>query len=94
MLDLYRMEEGKSIEADMRKCLAKITGNLINIEQHEPGRIEKVKEKLLSLLNENHLTGNIDKTGLNRNSSTILRNMISTKKGKAQATHIIFHRKH
>ncbi len=61
MLDLYRMEEGKSIEADMRKCLAKITGNLINIEQHEPGRIEKVKEKLLSLLNENHLTGNIDK---------------------------------
>ncbi len=61
MLDLYRREEGKSIETDMRKCLSKITSHLINIEELEPGRIEKVKEKLLSLLNENYITENIEK---------------------------------
>ncbi len=60
-LDEYRMVEGKSIEADMRKCLQKITGFLSEIEKHEPGRIEKVREKLLSLLNENAVTENIDR---------------------------------
>lgn len=61
MLDLYRTEEGKSIETDMKKCLSKITDHLIRIEEFEPGRIEKVKEKLLSLMSENPVTENHEK---------------------------------
>lgn len=61
VIDLYRTEEGKSIDADMRKCLSKILTYLENIESFEPGRIERVREKLMSLLKENAGTENIDK---------------------------------
>lgn len=61
MLDLYRTEEGKSIENDLRKCLSKILTSLETIETFEPGRITRVREKLLSLLEESTGTGNIDK---------------------------------
>jgi uncharacterized protein (TIGR00255 family) len=60
VLDLYRSEEGKSIEADMKKCLEKILGYLKNIETFEPERIVRVREKLLSLLAGSG-TENIDK---------------------------------
>jgi len=61
MLDLYRTEEGRSIEADLKKCLAKILNSLEIIETFEPGRITKVRERLISLLEENTTTENLDK---------------------------------
>lgn len=61
MLDLYRAEEGKSITTDMKKCLSNILTHLEAVESFEPGRISKVREKLISILNENNGTENIDK---------------------------------
>lgn len=61
ILDDYRTGEGRSIEADLRKCLLKIMGSLGAIEEFEPGRIHKVREKLMLLLEENTGTENIDK---------------------------------
>lgn len=61
MLDLYRVEEGKSIETDLRKSIEAILSSLARIETFESGRITKIREKLLSILNENNGTENIDK---------------------------------
>jgi uncharacterized protein (TIGR00255 family) len=61
ILDLYRTEEGKSIETDIKICLSKILDSLNRIEDFEAGRITKVKEKLLSILKENIGTENLDK---------------------------------
>lgn len=61
MLDLYRTEEGNSIEADMKKCIGKILTSLETIETFETGRITKIREKILSLLKDNVGTENIDK---------------------------------
>lgn len=61
VLDLYRIEEGKSIETDLRKRISGILDSLSSIEKFEPGRIEKVREKLISILNENNGTENLDK---------------------------------
>jgi len=61
ILDLYRAEEGKSIESDLRKCLSGIISALEQIEKFEPGRITKVREKLIAILEENTGTENIDK---------------------------------
>jgi len=61
VLDLYRTEEGKSIEADMKGCILKILSCLNSIETFEPGRISKVREKLISILEENTGTENVDK---------------------------------
>jgi uncharacterized protein (TIGR00255 family) len=61
MLDLYRTEEGKSIETDLRERISGILGSLAAIETFEPGRIERVRDKLLSILKENNGTQNIDK---------------------------------
>lgn len=61
ILDFYRTEEGKSIEADMKSCLSRIMLSLRSIEDFEPGRITKVKEKLISILEENAGTENLDK---------------------------------
>jgi len=60
-LDIYRIEEGKSIEADLRKRISGILESLRIIETFEPGRIERVREKLLSILRENNGTENLDK---------------------------------
>jgi uncharacterized protein (TIGR00255 family) len=60
-LDVYRCEEGKSIEADIRLRLANILSYLADIEPFESTRITKVREKLLSILNENAGSENIDK---------------------------------
>jgi uncharacterized protein (TIGR00255 family) len=61
LLDQYRQEEGKSIEKDLKKCMTRILESLSSIETFEPGRIEKVKEKLISILKENNGTENLDK---------------------------------
>lgn len=61
VLDLYRVEEGKSIEADIRKRVSGILGSLAEVEKFEPGRIDKVREKLWAILSENNGTENIDK---------------------------------
>jgi uncharacterized protein (TIGR00255 family) len=60
-LDIYRAEEGKSIETDIRKCISKILDYLTTVETFEPGRIEKVREKLTAILKENNGTENLDK---------------------------------
>jgi len=61
VLDIYRIEEGKSIEADLRKSISGILDSLKTIELCEPGRIEKVREKLLNILRDNATTENLDK---------------------------------
>jgi uncharacterized protein (TIGR00255 family) len=61
MLDIYRIEEGNALEKDIRKNLNRITSSLEHIESFEEGRIKKVREKLLSILNENVNSENIDK---------------------------------
>ncbi len=61
VLDLYRTEEGKSIETDMKNCISKILSYLNSIETFEPGRISRVREKLISILEENAGTENLDK---------------------------------
>jgi uncharacterized protein (TIGR00255 family) len=61
VLDLYRIEEGKSIETDLRKRILGILDSLSSVETFEPGRIEKVREKLISILKENNGTENLDK---------------------------------
>jgi uncharacterized protein (TIGR00255 family) len=60
MLDLYRIEEGKSIMLDLKKCIEKILSLLEAIETFEAGRITKIREKLLSILAENLGNENID----------------------------------
>lgn len=61
MLDLYRIEEGNSIMTDLKKCIGKILALLETIETFEPGRIIKVREKLMTILEENNGNENIDK---------------------------------
>ncbi len=61
ILDLYRAEEGKSIETDLRKRIAGILESLAAVEEFEPGRITKVREKLWAILRENNGTENMDK---------------------------------
>lgn len=61
MLDLYRIEEGNALEKDLRNNLGRIISSLESIEPFEEGRIKKVREKLLSILNENANSENIDK---------------------------------
>jgi uncharacterized protein (TIGR00255 family) len=61
MLDLFRAEEGNSIMADFQRCIGKIISLLGNIETFEAGRITKIREKLMVILEENLGTENIDK---------------------------------
>ena len=58
---MYRTEEGKSLESDLKKCLSRILSSLGNIEVFEPDRITKVREKLITTLQENVSTENLDK---------------------------------
>lgn len=59
-LDSYRIEEGKSIEKDMKNSIAKILQYLGETEPFEPERILKVREKLSSLLSETPGSENVD----------------------------------
>ena len=61
MLDLYRIEEGNSIMTDLKKCIGKILSLLETVQPFEAGRIIKIREKLMSLLEENLASEKIDK---------------------------------
>jgi uncharacterized protein (TIGR00255 family) len=61
MLDMFRIEEGKSITADLNKSIEKILSLLLTVQTFEEGRINKVREKLKNILEENLGTENIDK---------------------------------
>jgi uncharacterized protein (TIGR00255 family) len=61
MLDLYRIEEGNSIMMDLKKCITKILSLLETVETFEHGRITKIREKLMSLLEDNQGTEKVDK---------------------------------
>ncbi|MCX6326854.1 MAG: DUF1732 domain-containing protein [Bacteroidia bacterium] len=61
MLDLYRIEEGNSIMTDLKKCIGKILSLLETVGTFEEGRITKIREKLMSILEENVGTENLDK---------------------------------
>lgn len=61
VLDLYRIEEGKSIETDLKKRISGILDSLSAVETFEPGRIGKVREKLITILKDNNGTENLDK---------------------------------
>jgi uncharacterized protein (TIGR00255 family) len=60
LLDLYRTEEGKSLEADLIRCIGKILTYLYEIETFEGARITKIREKLNSSLNEYIGKENVD----------------------------------
>jgi len=59
-LDNYRVEEGKSIEADLAKCIGNIIGHLADVGQFEQERIQKIREKLNSSLVANIGRENVD----------------------------------
>jgi uncharacterized protein (TIGR00255 family) len=59
-LERYRIDEGNSIMVDMRKCTSNILKLLSEVEKFEAGRIKKVREKLLALLQENLGSEKID----------------------------------
>jgi uncharacterized protein (TIGR00255 family) len=61
MLDLYRIEEGNSIMTDLKKCIGKIISLLDTVQTFETGRITKIREKLMSLLEENLGSEKVDK---------------------------------
>jgi uncharacterized protein (TIGR00255 family) len=61
MVDLYRIEEGNSIKIDLEKHIQNILASLEVVKTFEEGRITKIREKLLSNLDENVKTENIDK---------------------------------
>jgi uncharacterized protein (TIGR00255 family) len=61
MLDLYRIEEGNSIMTDLKKCIGKILSLLETVQTFEAGRISKIREKLISLLEENLGPEKVDK---------------------------------
>jgi uncharacterized protein (TIGR00255 family) len=61
MLDLYRIEEGNSIMTDMKKSIDKILALLDDVATFEPGRINRVREKLQAMLEQNISSENIDK---------------------------------
>lgn len=60
-LDLYRIEEGKPLEADLIRCVGKILNMLEEVEKFEGERITKIREKLNSSLVENVGIDKIDK---------------------------------
>jgi uncharacterized protein (TIGR00255 family) len=61
MADLYRLEEGKALEADILKSVNRITGYLENLRDVEGDRISKMREKLTNLLRDAVGSENVDK---------------------------------
>jgi uncharacterized protein (TIGR00255 family) len=59
-LDGYRSDEGKSLEADLIRCIGKILGFLQEVEHFEVERTNKIREKLNSSLIENVGKQNVD----------------------------------
>jgi uncharacterized protein (TIGR00255 family) len=61
MLDGYRIDEGKSLEADLMRCVGKILSLLEDVGKFEGDRITRIRERLNTSLAENVGTENIDK---------------------------------
>jgi uncharacterized protein (TIGR00255 family) len=59
-LDSYRSEEGKSIESDLIRCIGKILKDLEDIENFEGERINKIRQKIKTALEDNIKSENID----------------------------------
>ncbi|HOO99420.1 MAG TPA: YicC family protein [Bacteroidales bacterium] len=59
-LDSYRIEEGRSLEADMVSCTRKIMAYLEEIKNFEGERITRIREKFSSVLTEFQGNSNID----------------------------------
>ncbi|MBN1108851.1 MAG: YicC family protein [Bacteroidales bacterium] len=60
-LDQYRIEEGRSLAADMVNCTRKILAYLEEISNFEGERISRIREKFISVLTEFQGNSNIDK---------------------------------
>jgi uncharacterized protein (TIGR00255 family) len=60
MVDQYRIEEGKALEADLSSSVKKILVLLESIGEFESDRITKVREKLTNSLNETIGSENVD----------------------------------
>jgi uncharacterized protein (TIGR00255 family) len=61
MTDLYRLEEGRAMEADLSKSVASITRYLDNLGTVEGDRLSRMREKLTATLNETVGSENIDR---------------------------------
>lgn len=61
MTDLYRIEEGKAMEADLTKSVAGIAMYLENLGSVEGDRLSKMREKLTATLQEAVGSENIDR---------------------------------
>lgn len=60
LLDQYRIDEGKALEADLSGSVKKILGFLDNISPFESDRINKIREKLTATLKETIGSENVD----------------------------------
>jgi len=61
MTDLYRLEEGKALEADLSGSVHRILQYLENLASVEGDRMVRMRERLTALLKETVGTENIDK---------------------------------
>lgn len=60
LLDQYRIDEGKALEADLSGSVKKILGFLDNISPFESDRINKIREKLTATLKDTIGSENVD----------------------------------
>ncbi len=60
MTDLYRLEEGKAMEADLTRSVQKILQSLENLAAVEGDRLVRMRDKLTALLKDAVGTENID----------------------------------
>ncbi len=51
-LDLYRIEEGKALETDMRGSVVSIIKHLEEVKVYEAGRIVRIRERIVSSLDK------------------------------------------
>lgn len=61
MADLYRLEEGRAMEADLTKSVASINRYLENLSTVEGDRLARMRDKLTATLQETVGSENIDK---------------------------------
>jgi len=61
MADLYRLEEGRAMEADLAKSVASISRYLENLSMVEGDRLTRMRDKLMATLQETVGSENIDK---------------------------------
>jgi uncharacterized protein (TIGR00255 family) len=59
-LDAYRIEEGRTLEADLTGCIGRILAFLEEIKKFEGERIIRIREKLKASLNEYFGKENVD----------------------------------